>query len=186
MRALGACGLVDCILDFVWFFSVFFFIEFLTIILLCNDCLSSYFLLVHFLLWCEEWHFNIYYFSDWGTIVSRTWRTTSLSSLASRLFSQKTRHLPLATRKNYHHDEDIFPILLPSENSKGVMNHQRCCVERHYIRCSFRLICTAIATPLWSETYCALHHRITIFTSHRPSRHIRFPLSMSSNRALLL
>ena len=99
--------------------------------------------------------------------MSRTWRTTSLSSLASRLFSQKTRHLPLATRKNYHHDEDIFPILLPSENSKGVMKHQRCCVERHYIRCSFRLICTAIATPLWSETYCALHHRITIFFLHR-------------------
>ena len=33
----------------------------------------------------------------------------------------------LATRhKNYHHDEDIFPkyILLPSENSKGIMKHQ--------------------------------------------------------------
>ena len=35
----------------------------------------------------------------------------------------------------------------------------------------FRLICTAIATPLRSETYRALHHRITIFTSHRLSRH---------------
>ena len=29
-----------------------------------------------------------------------------------------SKNSPLATRhKNYHHDEDIFPILLPSENS---------------------------------------------------------------------
>ena len=36
----------------------------------------------------------------------------------------------------------------------------------------FRLICTAIATPLRSETYHALHHRITIFTYHRTSRRV--------------
>ena len=89
VRALGACGLVDCILDFVWFFhrisDYSIALQWLLILLL-----------VHFLLWCEEWHFNNYYFNDWGTIVSWTWRTTSLSSLASRLFSQKTRprHTP--------------------------------------------------------------------------------------------
>ena len=134
----------------------------------------AYPLVRHFLLWCEEWHFNIYYFNDWGTIVSWTWRTTSLSSLVSRLFSQKTRHSPHATRhKNYHHDEDIFPkyILLPSENSKGIMKHQTILRWTALYSMLFRLICTAKATPLRSETYRALHHRITIFTSHRPSRH---------------
>ena len=168
MRALGACGLVDCILDFVWFFhrisDYSVALQWLLILLL----------LVHFLLWCEEWHFNNYYFNDWGTIVSWTWRTTSLSSLASRLFSQKTRHSP-----SYPHATKIttmmklsYPyILLPSEKSKGIMKHHTILRWTALYSMLFRLICTAIATPLRSETYRALHHRITIFTSHRPSRH---------------
>ena len=123
-----------------------------------------------FFLWCEEWHFNIYYFSDWGTIVSWTWRTTSQSSLASRLFSQKTRH----RHKNYNHDEDIFPTTAPLWKQQRSNETSTMLSRTALYSILFRLICTAIATPLRSETYRALHHRIrsTIFTSHRPSHHI--------------
>ena len=155
VRALGACGLVDCILDFVWFFhrisDYSIALQWLLILLL-----------VHFLLWCEEWHFNIYYFSDWGTIVSWTWQTTSQSSLASRLFSQKTRHSPLAQK--FNHDEDIFPTTAPLWKQQRSNETSTMLSRTALYSILFRLICTAIATPLRSETYRALHHRITIFT----------------------
>ena len=50
----------------------------------------------------------------------------------------------------------------------------------------FRLVCTAIATLLRSETYHALHHRYNFHIASRYFASYTFPLSTSSNSALLL
>src|SRR6056300_551359 len=55
---------------------------------------------------------------------------TSLSSCVTPFFSK-------SPQKNKYNHEKTSCLLLTSENSKGIMKHQRSCVERHYIRCSF-------------------------------------------------
>ena len=73
---------------------------------------------------------------------------------ALRVFSQKTRH------NNYHHDEDILPT---TPLWKQQRNNETSTILRLTALYSmlFRLICTAIATSLQSETYRALHHRVS-------------------------
>ena len=171
MRALGACGLVDCILDFVWFFhrisDYSIALQWLLILLL-----------VHFLLWCEEWWLRnncVMDVADHVTIVSCV---TPFFSKNSPLAS--TRH------KNYHQDEDIFRTTPLWKQQRSIETSTMLQWTALYSML-FRLICTAIATPLRSETYRVIHHRYN-FLPHRISYHrvINFPLSMSSNRALLL
>jgi len=82
---------------------------------------------------------------------------------ALRVFSQKTRHKKINTTMRRHLAYGTTPLW------KQQRNNETSTILRWTALYSmlFRLICTAIATPLRSETYRALHHRINIFTYHR-------------------
>ena len=89
-------------------------------------------------------------------------------------FFPKNSPLASTRHKNYHHDEDIFHTtpLWKQQRSNETSTMLRWTALYSML---FRLICTAIATPLRSETYRVIHHRYNF--SHRTT-----PLWMSSNR----
>ena len=167
-----------------WF--CFFFIEFLTIVLLCNDCLCINSLP---LLLVSAFSFLCGVRSNILTsiiLVSKEqlcqWRggPRHYCSCVTLFFPKNSPQII-----DYHHDEDI---LTTTHLWKQQRNNETSTILRWtalYLML-FRLVFTAIATPLRPETYHAFHHRYNFHIASRYIASYTFPLSMSSNSALLL
>ena len=159
MRALGACGLVDCILDFVWFFHR----------------ISDYSIALQ---WLFILLLGFFFFGVRSDILTSNILMTEEQLCHGRGEPRHNRLLrhaffpkKLATRTKNHDEDDIFPTTAPLWKQQRSNETSTMLSRTALYSILFRLICTAIATPLRSETYRVLHHRITIFTLHRPSRH---------------